>query len=222
MKTSYFGNDCLLPPPHYTLKKEDMRQVKTYSKINPYYESKDIWCASCEKSYQHTCAKDYQNVYRELYPDGEIEYKETFYKDYDSMLDSIDYNIKNNPNMTKSEIYKAISTGYSVENFLDSCIAMRLNHHRYCIRRENHFTGASNLNQKDLEGDIYHKKHIKQLKDIKIKGGKIKNEAMVKGKITKFKMSKRNKNSISKNEKCYRSRKTKGLIKQKKNKKKSR
>jgi hypothetical protein len=221
----YYANECLLPPPHDTIKKGIMKKVENYSSDNPYHESKDDWCVDCEDAYQFTCMKDYQNLYEHLYPDEELDYKENFYYDYDKMLDSIDDEIKNNPDMTKEEIIKSMTKGYAVENFLDTCIQMRLNQHKHCVRRDDDlYKQIGSILPKYLEGDKGHKKHIKVLTDLKKKGTDIINNALThpKGTGLTVKVSKKHKNSRANNKKDSKSRRTRSLIRRKKSNKKKR
>jgi hypothetical protein len=223
-KKKYYANDCLIPPPHETISKGIMRPVNNHSNNNPYHESKDDWCVDCEDAYQFTCMKDYQNLYKHVYPNDPLDYKETFYEDYNNMLDDIDEKINTNPNITKDELIDAMVKGYAIENFLDTCIQMRLNQHKYCVRKDDQIKEPLHLISQDyLEGDIGHKKHIKQLKDLKIKGSNIiakaKNNRKVK--TLKVTVNKKHKNSRANSKRTLNSRTTRSLIRRKKNKKKS-
>ncbi len=192
-------------------------KVSKYSHTNKFHESKDQWCTECEEVYQHACAVDYINVY---HPHGESidEMKKEFYSNYHSMLKNIDQNILNNPNITPQEIKDAIEIGYSASNFLDTCIALRLNHHRNCIRAETDlYKNINNINPLNLQGDKGHKDFIDELRRLKTLGTKIYNNASKHpNKTTKVvKRSKRNNKSRPKTKKTLRSRRIRSLVRKK-------
>ncbi len=54
------------------------------------------------------------------------------------MLNKIDKKITKNPNISKEELIDAMIKSSAVENFLNTCINMRLNQHLNCVRREDH------------------------------------------------------------------------------------
>ncbi len=219
MKTRYFANDCLISPPHNTIRKELMKQVKDYSVDNPYYISEDKWCVDCEDAYQFTCAKDYQNLYEILYPNDEVEFKKDFYKDYNKMLNKIDKNIMKNPNITKKELIDAMIKGSAVENFLDTCINMRLNQHLNCVRREEHLnTPITSIPQENLKGDEGHQAFINTLKKLKLLGSKVNSDAKnhSKSKGISAKANKKYKNSRANSKRTLRSLRTRNLINKKK------
>jgi hypothetical protein len=197
-----------------------MRPVNKHSNKNPYHESIDPWCVGCEEAYQITCMKDYQNLYKYVYPnDDYIDYKEDFYDDYNNMLNAIDINIRKNPNITIDEVKDAMEKGQAIENFLDTCIQMRLNQHKYCVRRDDQIEEQIHLiKQNFLEGDKGHKGFIDKIRKLKQKGSVINSKASnhPKGKGIKIKLSKRYKNSMSKSN---RTPKTKELVRKKKNSK---
>jgi hypothetical protein len=169
--------------------------------------------------------KDYQNLYDYVYPDKELDYKESFYDDYNDMLDYIDNEITNNPNITKREIVKAMTKGYAVENFLDTCIQMRLNQHKHCVRREDKlYDPIGTIHADYLKGDNGHSGHIDVLTKLKAKGTRIINNASkhTLGSGLKVKVSKKHKNSRANNKRSSKSRITRSLIRRKKSNRKKR
>ena len=215
----WFADDCLLPPPHDTITKGYIDPVdsKRTSK-DDYYVSKDPWCIDCKQAYQFTCMKDYQNIY---YPyEEQAVFKKNFYKDYNNFLKDIDSLIRTNPNISKEKIQDAMFKGYSVGNFLDSCIALRLNHHRNCVRRKEDLYKP--INKKYLEGDSTHKSHLNELNILKKLGNQVYTKAETYAKQNKFSVvnrrSKRKKNSRAKRNRSYKkSPLTNKLLEEKKN-----
>ena len=196
-----------------------MERVKDYSKDNPYYISKDKWCVDCEDAYQFTCSKDYQNLYEILYPNEKVEFKKDFYKDYKKMLNKIDKKITKNPNISKEELIDAMIKSSAVENFLNTCINMRLNQHLNCVRREDHINiPITNIPEENLKGDNGHQAFINMLKNLKQLGSKVNNEAINqpinKGIIVKA--NKKHKNSRANSARTLRSLRTRKLIDKKK------
>ncbi len=228
-KNKYFANDCLIQPPHDTTSLGDMNMVKDYDEItNPYYESKDEWCVDCEDVYQHTCMKGYQNLYNIKYPNQPVEFKKQFLSDYTKMLNTIDNiitnSIKTNKHISKSYIKDAIIKGNAADSFLDSCIALRVNHHKNCVRRKEDLNKElKDINKLYLEGDKGHKKFITVLNDFKALGKTVKTNAF------KYPLqtprspipSKKLYRSRARGNKSLKSRKTRDLINKKKSMKRA-
>ena len=163
--------------------------------------------------------KDYQNVFYP-YEEPTTTFKKNFYKEYKEYLNDIDKLIITNPNITKGKIQEAMLKGYSVENFLDSCIDLRLNHHKYCIRiKEDLYKDIKDIDYQYLQGDPGHKNHLVELKELKKLGNNVNTKAKNyanKKKYSILRRSKRHKNSRATRNRSYKSSRTTKLLEEKK------
>jgi hypothetical protein len=220
----YFAKDCLVNPSHNTASFENMRPVEDYDKVTkPYYESNDDWCVDCEDVYQHTCMKGYQNLYNIKYPNQSVEYKKHFLEDYTDMLNDIDNiittSIKSKNPLNNEYIKEAIIKGNAADKFLDSCIALRLNYHKNCVRRtEDLQKELKDIKNEDLQGDKGHKEYIDKMRTFKALGKKVKTDALkVRYLTTRSPIpSKKLYRSRARGNKSLKSRKTRDLIIKKK------
>jgi len=163
--------------------------------------------------------KGYQNLYDIEYPNQPVEYKKQFLDDYKKMLNDIDNMIKTKKNLSKEYIKDAIMKGHASENFLDTCIALRINQHKNCIRKKGDLQKElNNIPSINLEGDIGHKEHVDFLKDLKNKGTTVKKNALKYPLTTLRSPVKINRKyrSRAKGNKSLKSRKTRDLIIKKK------
>jgi hypothetical protein len=182
-KNKYFAKDCLIDPLRNTAFFGNMDPVKDYDELTkPYYESNDEWCVDCEDVYQHTCMKGYQNLYNVKYPNQPVEFKKQFLDDYTKMLNVIDSvitsSITSKKPLNKDYIKDAITKGNAADNFLDSCIDLRVNHHKNCIRRKEDLQKELNdIPVENLQGDEGHKKYIEKMRNFKTLGNKVTSDA---------------------------------------------